>query len=146
VVLAVVGVVIAAGIPYFLRYVRTATLNAGVQEVRDALARAKQLAISTRQCICVEVTSSTTYRYRQGTTAIPCAASACTGTAWKGVGTDANGYLSLQNRVRISNSGSSPIFTVLGTAPPGPAVFTVTAPSGATRTVTVTGAGRITSP
>lgn len=146
VVLAVVGLIIAAGIPYFLVYLRNAVLTGGVQEVRDALTRAKQLAITTRQCICVEVASDTTYRFRQGAAAAPCAVAVCNGTAWTGVGTDASGYLRLENRVRISNGGVSPIFTLFGTAPPGPAIFTVTAPSGATRTVTVTGGGRISSP
>lgn len=136
VVLAVISLLIAAGLPYLLVYTRTATLAAGVQEVRDALGRAKQLAITTRQNICIEVAANTTYRFRQAT---------CAGTAWTGVGTNSSGFFRLQNQVRVSNAGGSPIFTALGTASPG-ATFSVIAPNGSIRTVTVTGGGRITSP
>lgn len=133
IVTAVIGILFALGLPFFVSYWQSARVRAGAQEVRAALQQAKQLAITTRQSICVQA-GTNGYQFRQG---------GCSGTAWIGPGTDGTGNFRLQNNVTLS--GASPVFTALGAAAPG-GTLTVTGPNGSTLTVTVAGAGRITIP
>jgi prepilin-type N-terminal cleavage/methylation domain-containing protein len=132
-VIAVIGILFALAIPFFVNYFQTATVKAGAQEMRTALNFARQLAITTRQNICVQ-TVTNRYQFRQG---------GCGGTAWTGPGTDSAGTFSLKNSVTVT--GGPVTFTWLGAASPG-GTMTVTGPSGTPLTVTVSAAGRITTP
>jgi prepilin-type N-terminal cleavage/methylation domain-containing protein len=138
VVVAVIGIIFAVALPQFLTYYGSASATAGVQEMRTALYRAKQLAVTLRQSVCVTVTGGAppTYQFRLG---------GCGGPVWVGDGTDAGGNFALQNGVALSNGGASPIFTPLATASQA-GTLTVTGHNGAARVVTVTPSGRITVP
>lgn len=136
VVAAVIGILFAAALPQFVTYYGSASATAGVQEMRTALYRAKQLAITVRQSVCVTISGGSAYQFRLG---------GCGGPVWIGEGTDVGGNFALQNGVGLSNGGPSPIFTPLATASQG-GTLTVTGHNGAARTVTVTTSGRITVP
>jgi type IV pilus assembly protein PilA len=138
VVVAVIGIVLAIALPQFFTYYGSASATAGVQEMRTALYRAKQLAITLRQSVCVTIAGGTppTYQFRLG---------GCGGPVWVGDGTDAGGNFALQNGVALSNGGPSPIFTPLATASQAGSL-TVTGHNGAARVVTVTPSGHITLP
>ncbi|HET8578170.1 MAG TPA: prepilin-type N-terminal cleavage/methylation domain-containing protein [Methylomirabilota bacterium] len=138
VVVAVMGILFAVAIPQFLTFYGAASATAGVQELRTALYRAKQLAITVRQNVCVTITGGTppTYQFRLG---------GCGGTVWIGDGTDAGGNFALQNGVALSNGGASPIFTPLATASQS-GTLTVTGHNGTAMTVSVAPSGRITIP
>jgi prepilin-type N-terminal cleavage/methylation domain-containing protein len=139
VVVAVLGILASMALPQLISYLTVATSNAGLQEMRVALGRAKQLAITTRQNICVVVTVSfpPTYQFRQGN---------CGGPAWLGPGTNAAGNFTLESTVTLANGGASPIFTPLGTAVQGGTLSVTPYSGGSAQTVTVTTAGRITAP
>lgn len=138
VVAALIGVLAAVSAPLFVNYLRAATVRAGAQELRSALNQAKQLAIATRQNICVQVVAAPAngFQFRQG---------GCNGPAWLGPGTDSTGTFRMQNGVTVTNAGASPAFTWLGAAAPA-GTFSVTGPNGASLTVTVSAAGRISTP
>jgi Tfp pilus assembly protein FimT len=137
VVAAVIGILFAIALPQFVTYYGSASATAGVQEMRTALYRAKQLAITVRQNVCVTITGGApTYQFRLG---------GCGGPVWIGDGTDAGGNFALQNGAGLSNGGASPIFTPLATASQAGSL-TVTGHNGVTRTVSVTTSGRITVP
>ncbi len=135
--LVFIGILTAIAMPVFASYLRVARVNAAAEEVRTALYRGKQLAVTINGIVCVAV-EPTRYRYLQG---------GCGGIPWIGPGTDAAGFLRLQNNVTLG--GATPVFTSLGTALP-PTGFagtiSVTAPGGPAQTVTVTPGGRITRP
>ncbi len=137
-VAAVIGILFAIALPQFVTYYGSARATAGVQEMRAGLYRAKQLAITVRQNVCVTITGgpAATYQFRMG---------GCGGPVWIGDGTDAGGNFALQNGVALSNGGASPIFTPLATVSQG-GTLTVAGQNGVTRTITVTPAGRITVP
>lgn len=138
VVVAIFGIIASMALPQLVSYLTVASSTAGLQEMRVALGRAKQLAITSRQSICVAVVanSTPTYQYRQGN---------CGGTAWLGSGSDAAGNFRLESTVTLANGGANPIFTPLGTASQG-GTLSVTPYGGTAQTVTVTTAGRITVP
>ena len=96
---------------------------------------ARQLAISTNQLFCAQV-SGTAIQYRTNTS------TNCTGgAAWTGPGTDGAGVVRLSNNMSVSG-GPSVTFTSLGTAIQ-PGTFTVTNPNGGTRAVIVAASGRV---
>ena len=135
VVIGILGVVMAAGIPNLMNYWQSATLKAGAEEFASTLNRGRQLAIRTNNFVCVERTSNNV-RFRTAT------AANCTGTIWTGPGTDANGWMSLANNVQV-NTGPNVIFTFLGAANPGGTYTVLHAPSNSTLSVTVVGSGRV---
>lgn len=139
VVMAVLGTLTSMALPQLLSYLRVATSNAGRDEMRAALGRAKQMAITSRQNICVAVTVGfpPTYQFRQGN---------CGGPAWIGPGSTAAGNLTLASAVTLANAGANPIFTPLGTAVQAGTLSLTPHSGGSVQTVTVTTAGRITVP
>jgi prepilin-type N-terminal cleavage/methylation domain-containing protein len=132
VVMAVLGILASMALPQLLSYLRVATSNAGRDEMRVALGRAKQLAITRRQNICVAVTAGSppSYQFRQGN---------CDGPA----GAD---KFTLASAVNLANAGANPIFTPLGTAAQAGTLSVTPHSGGSAQTVTVTAAGRITVP
>lgn len=139
VVMAVLGILASMALPQLLSYFSVATSNAGRDEMRAALGRAKQLAITSRQNICVAVTVGfpPTYQFRQGN---------CGGPAWFGPGSNAAGDFTLASVVTLANGGANPIFTPLGTSVQAGTLSVTPRSGGSTQTVTVTTAGRITVP
>lgn len=139
VVMAVLGIFASMATPQLLSYLRVATSNAGRDEMREALGRAKQLAITSRQNICVAVTVGfpPTYQFRRGS---------CGGPAWLGPDSNAAGNFKLASPVTLANGGASPIFTPLGTAAQAGTLSVTPRSGGSTQTVTVTTAGRIRVP
>ena len=137
-VVAIIGILAAITIPVIARYTRAATIRAGGQEMRTALMQGKQLAITRRQNICVQpvVAPFNGYRFLQNT---------CAGAAIVMAGTEATGTFRLQNNVRVVTLAGPPVFTPLGAANPA-GRLQVTGPSGDTITITVSAAGRVTSP
>jgi type II secretion system protein H len=132
IVIAIIGVVMATSVPWMLTYSQSATLKAGAEEMAAGLNRARQLAISQNQNVCVEVTAAK-YRFRVGS---------CGAGVWTGTGTGADGFFALANRVTVA-SNANPVFDYLGAANPG-ATLTVTNPEGgATLGVVVSPAGRV---
>ena len=138
VVIAVIGILTAVSVPLFVAYLQSATVRAGAQELRTALNGAKQLAITLRQPICLQPAGGSAYQLRKTT---------CGGTvvqATEAPGADATGTFQLQNNVALTVN-TAPVFSPLGGAAPA-AQFTVTGPTGNSLTVTVSLAGRITTP
>jgi prepilin-type N-terminal cleavage/methylation domain-containing protein len=138
VVCAIIGILAAITIPVIARYTRAATIRAGGQEMRTALLQAKQLAITRRQNICVQPVAVPVngYQFRQNN---------CAGAIIFMPGVNAVGTFRLQNNVRVIALAGPPVFTPLGAAAPA-GQFRVTGPSGDTLTITVSAAGRVTSP
>src|SRR5207245_9418894 len=88
-------------VPLPLTYRPSATVNYAARELQSGLNRAKLMAVTPRQSVCVQPTASG-YRFFQNTT--------CTGTPWSGTGTDANGVFSLANNITVAlAAGANPI-------------------------------------
>ena len=137
VVIAILGIIAFIAIPVFLSYLPGATAGYAARELQSGLNRAKLMAVTTRQPVCVQPTASG-YRFFQNTT--------CTGTPWTGTGTDANGVFSLTNNVTVAlAAGSNPIFNQFGVAIQT-GTLKVTGRTGASMTVSVQASGRVTIP
>lgn len=141
VVIAVIAILSAVAIPLFMTYLRSSNVSAGAQEMRTAMNRAKQLAITQRQPICVQPFGGNGYQFRQNT---------CLGAlvpAATAPGADATGTFRLANDVTVTVSAGNvaPVFTPLGGATPA-GQLRVTGRAGNFLTVTVSGTGRITTP
>ena len=132
VVMAIVGIIAATSVPWMITYWRSATLRAAAEELAAGLNRARQLAISQNQGVCVEVTEGK-YRFRVG---------GCGAAIWTGLGTGTNGFFTLANGVTVA-ANANPVFDYLGATAPA-ATLTVTNPQGgATRNVVVSASGRV---
>ena len=146
VVVGIIAIITAAGVPVLLSYWQSAALTAGAQELATVLNRGRQLAISQNTPVCVTFNEvdpdsgqpSARMRFR---------VSGCPGVVgsvvWTGSGTDVNGFVSLANSVTMSGGGNV-VFNQLGAATT-PGIYTVRSPaSGRTMTVTVASSGRVT--
>ncbi len=137
VVIAVIAILAAITIPFFVTYLQSSTVRAGAQEMRTGLNQAKQLAITLRQNVCVQP-AGTGYQFRNA-----CPAGALLPAA-NITGADSTGTFRLQNNVTVTSVAPA-TFTPLGSATLA-GTYTVTGPSGNFLTVTVSVAGRITTP
>lgn len=136
VVVAVLGIMALIALPWWQTYVPAATLTGAARQVQAGLNQARQLAIGTRQNICVQTVLPNGLRLLQN---------GCGGAAWTGPGTDGAGTLWVASNVGIANAGPNPIFTSFGNAIQT-ATFTLTGPQAQTITVTVQPSGRVTIP
>jgi type II secretion system protein H len=137
VVLAVIGIMALIAVPFLLTYTSGATIDYAARELRSGLNRAKLMAVTTRQPVCVQPIAGG-YRFFQNTT--------CTGTPWSGTGTGANGVLTLANTMTVAlAAGSNPVFNQFGVAVQT-GVLRVSGPTGRTLTVSVEASGRVTIP
>lgn len=131
VVVAVIGVIMAASAPMFFSYLRTSALRAGAEEMATVLGRARQLAIKDNRSICVN-NVGTRVQYQLDT---------CPGAVWTGPETDALGFIQLANNITVTSG--QVLFSYIGTAN-APATYTVKDPQDShTLSVNVTAAGRI---
>ena len=135
---AIIAIITSVSAPLFISYWQSATVRAGAQELRTALHGAKQLAITLRESICLQPVGGSGYQLHQTT----CAGSVVGPTI--APGSDATGTFRLQNGVVLAVIAGPPVFTPLGRATSGQ--FTVTGQAGNSLTVTVSAAGRITTP
>ena len=141
VVIAVIGIMALIVIPTWLAYGPAATITGAAREIQAGLYQARQLAISTRQNVCVQVVPPRGYQIRVGV-----AAGCAGGAAWIGTTTDGAGVVWLANQsVTIAAPPLNPVFTPFGTAAQV-AVFTVTGPQARQQTVTVLPSGRVSIP
>jgi prepilin-type N-terminal cleavage/methylation domain-containing protein len=152
VVVAVIGIVAAAGMPTFIGYIRTSTLKGGAQEVTSLLGRGRQLAIKGNESVCIKVDATnpnygTRVRFLRGTCG---ATQTCTATGdvtpcfWTGAGTDGNGYVTLANRIEVRPPATDVVFTYIGGASTTGSfsVRVIDNPSG-TSTVAVVSSGKV---
>jgi Tfp pilus assembly protein FimT len=133
VVVGLIMVLSVVAVPSVLTYWRTSSLTAGAEQLAGVMNRARQLAISTNNSVCVQVTGS---NVRLRTVS-------CAGTIWTGIGTDSTGVIQIANSLQVSG-GTSAIFTNIGGASTT-ATYTLTDPkTGRTRSVVVAATGRVT--
>jgi type II secretion system protein H len=133
VVLGVIAIVSAIVMLSVLTALPALQLRWAAAEIQAGLNRARTLALSTRQNVCVEVLA-TGYRFRRGT---------CAGVVWADAQTDSNGLMRVSGNPTLTST-ASPLFTPFGNAPQT-GIVTVVAGSGS-QTVTVTASGRVTIP
>jgi Tfp pilus assembly protein FimT len=137
VVVAFIAIMASIAVPFLFTYIPSATVNYAARELQSGLNRAKLMAVTTRQSVCVQPTASG-YRFYQNTT--------CTGTPWSGTGTDANGVFSLANNITVAlAAGANPIFNQFGVAVQT-GTLRVTGQTGSSMTVSVQASGRVTIP
>lgn len=140
VVVAVLGILTAVGVPYMNSYYHAMKLRSGADELATLLNSGRYLAIKQNGNVCVAV-SSTSVQYRTGVNAT-CAG----GTVYVGQGTKSDGTMPLQNTMQVTGATANVVFTNLGAASQG-GTYTIRNPiDGHTLTVTVSGSGRITIP
>ena len=134
VVVAIIGIAIAVSTPTLLNYWDTAALHAAARELAGLINLGRQLAISTRTPVCLDL-AGTTLRFRMG---------GCTGPAWTGAMTDASGAISLSGGAALDGSANARlVFSALGAASPA-ATYTVRhRRTHASRAVVVAVSGRI---
>jgi prepilin-type N-terminal cleavage/methylation domain-containing protein len=133
VVLGLIALLAIVSVPNLLRYWQTSTLGAAADEFAGVLSRARALAVTQNNTVCVQVTGTSVRLLTGG----------CAGTVWTGTGTNAAGVITLANSMQISG-GPTVVFTGTGGAT-ALANFTVTNPkNGNTRGVAVATTGRVT--
>lgn len=136
-VLAICGVLIGVGAPLVLGYYHNTQNTVGAQQIRVLLNQARQMALDSKDFVCVQVPAPTQMAFYLGAT--------CTGSPWTGSVTDAAGHIGLQPGFTVSAS-SDLVFDYLGRTLPT-ATYTVTnSTTGSTLTVSVATSGRITIP
>lgn len=151
IVVAVIGVLSAIGMPYFISYYRAATLKGGAQEIVALLNQGRQIAIKENEAVCIKADVAspnygTKVRYLRASCA---AANTCAATGnvspciWTGPGTDHNGYVTLSNNIEMRPPATDVTFTYLGAATGGSFQVRVMDNTSATSTVTVAASGRI---
>jgi type II secretion system protein H len=133
-VLAVVATVVVVATPTLVGYWENWSLQAGARELASVINLGRQLAISARSPVCVDV-SDGGVRFRMG---------GCAGAVWTGALTDASGAIRISDPATLAvSSNARLVFTTLGAASPA-ATFTLRhARTQASRTVVVAGSGRI---
>jgi prepilin-type N-terminal cleavage/methylation domain-containing protein len=133
VTVAILGILTAIGVPYFLSYWRAATLRAGAEELAGVLNDARQLAISRNRSVCVSNDGTRVSFHLDN----------CGNPAVTRPGTDGQGWIRLTNGQRVAGSTANVTFNYLGAATTA-ATYTVQSPNGgATLCVAVAASGRV---
>jgi prepilin-type N-terminal cleavage/methylation domain-containing protein len=134
VVLTITAALAVVATPSLLSYWDGASLGAGARELATVMNLGRQLAISRKTTVCMDVTG-TNVRLRLG---------GCNGTVWTGPVTDGAGTVRLSDPSTLAISSNARVtFTALGAATPS-ATYTVThARTRASRAVVVAASGRI---
>ncbi len=131
IVLGVVGILAAVAVPLLFNAIQSSTAKAGAEEIRQALAQAKQLAVRTRIATCVAVPAANQYQFMQPN---------CAGAVVAGP------FMVSSTAVNLGLPGGAPVFNWLGMAtPPGGAIgiITVTVQGTVVRNVAVGAGGQI---
>jgi prepilin-type N-terminal cleavage/methylation domain-containing protein len=138
VVIGVLGLLTATGVPYFLTYWQSARLRGGAEELATLVNEGRQLAIRNNTFVCVErQTGSNVIRYRVGN-------AGCTGATWTGAGSNSSGDIRLNDQIEVSNATANVVFNYLGAATT-PGTYTVRNPTDSrTLFIIVAPAGRVT--
>lgn len=131
VVVAVLGVLLAAATPLLLGW-STTSLTAGAEEVKALLNRARFLAVAESTSVCI-TGAGPGVRFLLG---------GCTGPAWTGSGAGGDGVIRLASEVQIA-AASPVVFTYLGAAAPAGSYTLVEPRDGTTVRVVVSASGRI---
>lgn len=139
VVMAVIAILAAVGIPTLWTYFRSAALRGGAEEMVTVLNSARQLAIRMNQAVCV-TNDGTRVQYHVGS---------CGAAAFLGPGTDGAGNITLANGITVAGPQNL-CFSYLGAGTTTPAgciangTFTVSNPvGGGTMNVIVATTGRV---
>ena len=139
IVITVIGIMAAVSIPMFVSFIKVSEARGAAQELVTILNQARQLAIAQNQSYRVDVDAAgPRLRFCPSTTT-------CIDTnAWKGPGTDGNGWLKLANNVRIACTTAANLsFSSLGAATPGVTLKVQDSQATSSRYVTVSASGRI---
>ena len=140
IVVAVIGILMAASTPFF-RSFRTSAVRAGGEEMAALLGQARLLAIKDNTNVCV-TNNGTSVQYLVRTAA-DCSTIPGVTSVWGGPGTDAAGFIRLANNVTVAPSTAAVVFTYIGTAN-APVAYTVSSPPDPNvLSVTVAASGRI---
>jgi len=100
-VIALIVIVAAIGAPFYLSYARAQETNGAARELITALNQARQLAITRSTSFSVEAQANPQNRLRLCSgAATPCPG----GLVWMGAGTDASGWMVLDNGSRITQN------------------------------------------
>jgi prepilin-type N-terminal cleavage/methylation domain-containing protein len=142
VVVGVVGILAAAGVPYFITYLQSAKLRGGAEELATIVNQGRQLAINNN-CTVTATQSSNRVQLSLGTNCPRPAYCASLPCNWRGPGTDTSGNFTLANDDLVTAATASPVFNFMGAATTT-GTFTVTNPTnGRTLSVVVASSGRV---
>lgn len=136
VVMAIAAVLVGVSLPFFGSFYQASKLRAAADEMATVLNGARYQALKQNTSVCVAVNGQRV-QYRLG---------GCGGGRWLGPGTDAAGFIALQNTVLITGATANVVFTNLGAAAVGGTYLLRNPDDGRTLTVTVAGSGRVTIP
>jgi prepilin-type N-terminal cleavage/methylation domain-containing protein len=136
VVVAVIGVLFTASIPFFLSAYQASAARADVQQVISLFNQARELAIKQNDSVCVSFPSNQQMMLLL---------SSCTGTAWVGAGTDGTGAINLPPGFTIGPL-SAVTFTYLGAATAATTYTMTNSTTGGTMTISIALSGRVRSP
>lgn len=143
VVVGVVGILAAAGVPYFITYLQSAKLRGGAEELATIVNQGRQLAINNN-CAVTVTQASNKVALSLGTNCPKpsyCGSLPCN---WRGPGTDSSGNFTLANSDLVTAATANPAFNYMGAATTG-GTFTVTNPTnGRTMSVVIAASGRVT--
>jgi prepilin-type N-terminal cleavage/methylation domain-containing protein len=150
IVVAVIGILMAASMPLLFSAIRTSAVKAGAEQMATVLGQARQMAIRDNTSICVATENGVglalngrVVRYRVGAIPAPPPVTCVGGTLVIEPGMEGNGFIRLANNIEAWPPGQGVLFTYIGTAT-APATFTVRNPQdGSTLTVSVAPSGRI---
>lgn len=139
VVIALIAIITAMGIPSMLTYLQAEELRGAAAEMAGRLHQARQLAITQNVQHCVELDAAgDRLRFH----AMPGAVACLAGAPWVGPGTDALGWMTLENRATIVGTTGNPVFSPLGGAT-GATITVANSAGTQTLNVVVNSVGRI---
>lgn len=104
--LALALIVLGSAIPMLLSYLWSSTTDSGARELRTALNRARQIAVTNRSNVCVRVGGSR-YQFLPN-------ARCDDSDPWRGPGSDERGNFRVANNVRLEGPLDGPVFTPTG--------------------------------
>lgn len=134
VVVAIIGSVTIVALPSLLSYWHTSAVQAGARELASAMNLARQLAISRRTAVCVDL-NGTNVGLRLGS---------CGGPFWTGPVTDAGGVIRISDPATLNvSSNARVVFTALGAASPSATYTLRHTRTQIARAVVVAASGRI---
>jgi prepilin-type N-terminal cleavage/methylation domain-containing protein len=125
-VVALVGILAAATLPYFLMYWQSARLRTGAEELATVVNDGRQTAIAHNCTVTlIQAANRVQFQLESGCPMPPyCGSLPCT---WRGPGTDSSGNFTLAGGMQVSAASANVVFNYLGAAT-SPGTFTVRDP------------------